>query len=196
MIDLRKIQEQLMLFFSLPKSKIIQWYFSSILVEKTYSRNEFHTFHSERYRFATSDPVKALETTADHRQNNQRLHIVQGKTKNRTTLHNLPKSIHKIQLKPNLDDKNTNFGLWIYLSLLLLKTVHNEINLEKKAQPRSQGLFTGLGAGLNRPWERGWRKAHKCHTVPVPFHYKKGEEFLGFAPYSQPKTRHVWYQNF
>ena len=34
MSGLRKIQEQLMLFFSLPKSKIIQWYFSSILVKK------------------------------------------------------------------------------------------------------------------------------------------------------------------
>ena len=78
------------------------------LVRKTYSKNKFHNFHSERYRFATSDPVKALETPADHRQINQRLHIVQGITKNRTTLHNLPKSIHKIQLKPNLDNKKSD----------------------------------------------------------------------------------------
>ena len=73
-------------------SVIFQLYFSW----KTYGKNEFHTFHSERYRFATSDPVKALETPADPRQNNHRLHIVQRITKNRTTLHNLPKSIHKI----------------------------------------------------------------------------------------------------
>ena len=64
-IDLRKIQEQLMqLFFSLPKSSIIQRHFSAILVKKTYSKNEFHSFHSERYRFATSAPVKAVEIFA------------------------------------------------------------------------------------------------------------------------------------
>ena len=48
---------------------------------------------------------KALENPADHRQNNQRFHIVQEITKNLKTLHNLPKSIHKIQLKPYLDNK-------------------------------------------------------------------------------------------
>ena len=31
-----------------------------------------------------------------------------------------------------------------------------------------------------------WEERQACHAVPVPFHYKKGEEFLGFAPYSQP----------
>ena len=83
---------------------IFQLYFS---LKKPTEKNELFTFHSERYRFATSDPVNALETPADHRQNNQRLHIVQGITKNRTTLHNLPKSIHKVQLKPNLDNKKS-----------------------------------------------------------------------------------------
>ena len=70
-IDLRKIQEQLMqLFFSLPKSSIIQRLFNAILVKKTYSKNEFHSFLSERYRFVTSAPVKAVETLAhDHWQN-------------------------------------------------------------------------------------------------------------------------------
>ena len=68
-------------------------------------------FTQNDIRFATSDPVKALETPADHRQNNQRLHIAQGITKNRTTLHNLPKSVHKIQLKPNLDIKKSDLRL-------------------------------------------------------------------------------------
>ena len=118
-------------------SVIFQLYFSW----KTYSKNEFHTFHSERYRFATSDPVKALETPADHRQNNHRLHIVQGITKNRTTLHNLPKSTHKIQLK-NLDNKKSDLWLIIYLSLLLLKTVHDEINPKKKGRNVTQFFFS------------------------------------------------------
>ena len=65
-------------------------------------------FSQNDIRFATLDPVKALETPADHRQSNQRLHIVQGITKNRTTLHNLPKSVYKIQLKPNLDIKKSD----------------------------------------------------------------------------------------
>ena len=39
-------------------------------------------FAQNDIRFATSDPVKALETPADHRQNIQRLHIAQGITKN------------------------------------------------------------------------------------------------------------------
>ena len=68
-------------------------------------------FTQSDIRFATSDPVKALETPADHRQHNQRLHIVQGITKNRTTLHSLPKSVHKIQLKPNLDIKKSDLRL-------------------------------------------------------------------------------------
>ena len=71
----------------------------------------FIPFTQNDIRFATSDPVKALETPADHRQNNQRLHFAQGITKNRTTLHNLPKSVHKIQLKPNLDIKKSDLRL-------------------------------------------------------------------------------------
>ena len=107
-IDLRKIQEQLMLFFSLPKSSIIQRHFSAILVKKHTSKMNSIPFTGTRYRFATSDPVKALETLADHWQNNQRLHIVQEITKNVTTLHNLPKSIHKIPLMPYLENKKSD----------------------------------------------------------------------------------------
>ena len=147
-------------------SVIFQLYFSW----KTYSKNKFFTFHSERYRFATSDPVKALETPADHQQNNHRLHIARGKTKNQTTLHNLPKSIHKMQLKPNLNNKKSDLGL---KNLPFTSAVKNRTQRNKS-----------------------WEERQTCHAVPVPFHYKKGEEFLGFAPYSQPKTRHVWYQNF
>ena len=89
---------------------------------------ESHTFHSERYRFATSDPVKALETNADQRQNNQRLHIVQGITKNRMTLYNLQKSIHKIHLKPNLDNKKSD--LWL-MNLPFTSAVKNRTQRNK-----------------------------------------------------------------
>ena len=79
-------------------------------------------------RFATADPVKALETPADHRQNNQRLHIVQGITKTRTTLHNLPKSVHKIQLKPNLAVKKSD--LWL-MNLPFTSAVKNRTQRNK-----------------------------------------------------------------
>ena len=112
-------------------------------------KNEFHTFHSERYRLATSDPVKALQTLAYHWQNNPRLHIVQEITKTLATLHNLPKSMHNIQFKPYLENKKSNLCL---------------MNLP----------FTSAVKNCTQ-WNKSWEERLACHAVPVAFHSKKGE---------------------
>ena len=143
MSGLRKIQEQLMLFFSLPKSKIIQWYFSSILVKKP-------TAKMNSIPFTQNDVSQSLGDSCRSPTKNQRLHIVQGITKNRTATHNLPKSIHKIQLKLNPDNKKSDLRL---MNLPFTSAVKN---------CTQQNKF--------------WEERQTCHAVPVLFHYKKGEQ--------------------
>ena len=59
--------------------------------------------HEERV-FCRAAPLGTPE-------NNRRLHIVQKITKNLTTLHNLPNSIHKLQIKPYRENKKSDFYL-------------------------------------------------------------------------------------
>ena len=60
-MELRGIQEQLLSFFSLPKSSIIQGHFSAILALKNHAKINSVPFPRQKYQFATSDPVKALQ---------------------------------------------------------------------------------------------------------------------------------------
>ena len=60
------------LFFSLPKSSIIQRHFSAILVKKTCSKNEFHIAFTQNYIVLQlqfqSKPWKFLHTITDKTQ--------------------------------------------------------------------------------------------------------------------------------
>ena len=66
--------------------------FPSQLISRCNFSQLAQILHEERV-FCRAAPLGTPE-------NNQRLHIVQKITKNLTTLHNLPNSIHKLQIKP------------------------------------------------------------------------------------------------
>ena len=70
--------------------------------------------HEERV-FCRAAPLGTPE-------NNRRLHIVQKIRKNLTTLHNLPNSIHKLQIKSYRENKKSD--LWL-MNLPFTLTVKN-----------------------------------------------------------------------
>ena len=78
--------------------------FSSQLISQCNFSQLAHILHEERV-FCRAAPLGTPE-------NNRRLHIVQKITKNLTTLHNLPNTIHKLQIKPYRENKKKS-NLWL-----------------------------------------------------------------------------------
>ena len=140
-------------YFQLPW----RWFrFPSQLISQCNFSQLAQILHEERV-FCRAAPLGTPE-------NNRRLHIAQKITKNLTTLHNLPNTIHKLQIKPCRENKKSDiFRLWIYLSLWLLKTrpkrnpVKIGISIISAKSPNSQFLNSDISSLLclillQHPW--------------------------------------------